>query len=163
MDKRWQTINILGTRIDCVDFAQTLHQIAGWIDEDAHPPNLQSSIFPLPLRQICTVNPEFIIDARRDPRFAAVLRRADLCVPDGVGVLWAARRQGVRLRERVTGSDGIYRVAEWAASEGWRLFLLGAVPGVAERAADVLRRKSPGLRSCGRAQRQPARRGLAVD
>ena len=33
------------------------------------------------------VNPEFIIDARRDPTFATVLARADLCVPDGAGVL----------------------------------------------------------------------------
>ena len=149
MNKRWQTIDILGTRIDCVDFAQTLHQIAVWIDEDSHPPNLQSSIFPLPLHQICTVNPEFIIDARRDPHFAAVLHRADLCVPDGVGVLWAARRRGVLLRERVTGSDGIYRIAERAAREGWHIFLLGAAPGVAEHAADALRQRSPGLQIVG--------------
>ncbi len=149
MNKRWQTINILGTRVDCVDFAQMLRQIEGWIDEDSHPPNLQSPTFPLPLHQICTVNPEFIVDARRDPHFAAVLRRADLCVPDGVGVLWAARRQGVHLRERVTGSDGIYRIAERGAGEGWRLFLLGAAPGVAEQAASALRRKSPNLQIVG--------------
>ena len=152
MNNRWPTLDILGTRIDCVDFAQMLHQIVGWIDDSSpptnpksKPPNPQSP----PFHQICTINPEFIIDARRDPHFAAVLRRADLCVPDGVGVLWAARRQGVTLRERVTGSDGIYRIAGRAAQAGWRLFLLGAAPGVADQAADVLRAKSPGVQIVG--------------
>ncbi len=146
MNKPWPTLDILGTRIDCVDFAQTLDQISQWVRKDSSPANLQS----LPsFHQICTVNPEFIIDARRNDAFAAVLRRADLCVPDGVGVLWAARRQGVPLRERVTGSDGIYRIAERAASEGWRLFLLGAAPGVAEQAAAALRQRSPGLQIVG--------------
>ena len=60
--------------------------------------------------KICTVNPEFIIDARRDPQFATVLQRADLRVPDGIGVLWAARLLGQPLHQRVTGSDGIYRI-----------------------------------------------------
>ncbi len=49
-------------------------------------------------RQICTVNPEFIVDAYRDPVFAAALARADLRVPDGIGVLAAARLAGVRLQ-----------------------------------------------------------------
>jgi len=76
--------------------------------------------------------------ARRSPAFARVLQQADLCVPDGVGVLWAARKMGQPLTERVTGSDGIYRICERAAHEGWRVYLLGAAPGVAEKTAAAL-------------------------
>jgi N-acetylglucosaminyldiphosphoundecaprenol N-acetyl-beta-D-mannosaminyltransferase len=100
---------------------------------------------PQTCRQICTVNPEFVMDARRDPAFAAALARADLRVADGVGIVWAARRQGVRLAERVTGSDGVYHVSEEAAAAGWRVYFLGAGPGVAERAAAVLQARYPGL------------------
>lgn len=132
------TVTILGIAVHQVDFAATLALIRAWIA--APGPTC---------RQICTVNPEFIMDAQRDPHFAAVLRRADLRVPDGVGVLWAARRQGVVLRERVTGSDGIYRISAAAAQAGWRIFLLGAAPGVAEMAAQKLAARYSGLHVAG--------------
>ncbi len=126
------TTTILGVDIHCVDFAQTLQLIDRWIG---------SSSFDTCCRQICTVNPEFIVDARRDPAFAQALRRADLRVPDGVGVLWAARWNGIQLAERVTGSDGIYRFCQQAAQRHWRVFLLGAAPGVAQRTATVLQER----------------------
>lgn len=141
-------IEILGVKIHCVNFAQTLDQIEHWINGAealAHP----EGAAPSPLHQICTVNPEFIMAARRDPHFAAVLRAADLCVPDGVGVVWAAQRQGVQLRERVTGSDGIYRICERAAERGWRVFFLGAAAGVAAEAARRLQQLYPGLQIAG--------------
>jgi N-acetylglucosaminyldiphosphoundecaprenol N-acetyl-beta-D-mannosaminyltransferase len=99
--------------------------------------------------QISTVNVEYLMIARRDPEFAQVLRQSALNVPDSVGVLWAARWLGRPLRERVTGSDGIYAIADLCAREGLRLFLLGAGPGVAEHAAQVLQERSPGLAVCG--------------
>jgi N-acetylglucosaminyldiphosphoundecaprenol N-acetyl-beta-D-mannosaminyltransferase len=99
--------------------------------------------------QISTVNTEFLMAARRDPAFAKALRGTDLNVPDSVGVLWAARWLGHPLRERVTGSDGIFRVAELCAERGFRLFLLGAAPGVADRAAERLVGQYPGLTVCG--------------
>lgn len=139
-----QILNILGVEIDRVDFALTLDLIDAWVMQR----RAACTVLP-PCRQICTVNPEFIVDAQRDPNFAAVLARADLCVPDGAGVLWAARRVGLPLRERVTGSDGIYRICERAATRGWRVFLLGAAPGVAERTAAVLTGRYPGLMVAG--------------
>ena len=100
-------------------------------------------------RQICTANPEFVMTAQRQPEFKVVLQQADLVLPDGVGLLWAAKRLGRTLPERVTGSDGIYLLAERAAGEGWRLFLLGAQPGVAEKTAGILQTRFPGLHVVG--------------
>lgn len=132
------TVNILGVAVHCVDFATTQTVIAAWMAAD-----------DTRCRQICTVNPEFIMDARRDPAFAATLGRADLRVPDGVGVLWAARLHGVPLRERVTGSDGVDIFCRQAAQAGWRVFFLGAGPGVAERAATILSARYPSLQVAG--------------
>jgi N-acetylglucosaminyldiphosphoundecaprenol N-acetyl-beta-D-mannosaminyltransferase len=139
-----QRLHILDIAIDRVDFALTLDLIDAWVMQRRAAGGAAPAC-----RQICTVNPEFIVDARRDPNFAAVLAHADLCVPDGAGVLWAARRVGQPLRERVTGSDGIYRICERAATRGWRVFLLGAAPGVAERAATMLVDRYPGLTAAG--------------
>jgi N-acetylglucosaminyldiphosphoundecaprenol N-acetyl-beta-D-mannosaminyltransferase len=146
MDARPTTV-ILDVAVHCVDFAQTIDQITTWIE---------SPVAGALCRQVCTVNPEFIIDAHRDPAFANVLRRADLRVPDGVGVLWAARRNGVRLAERVTGSDGIYRLCEQAARRGWRVYFLGAAAGVAERAAWALQQRYPTLNVSGVYSGSPA-------
>jgi N-acetylglucosaminyldiphosphoundecaprenol N-acetyl-beta-D-mannosaminyltransferase len=137
------TIEILGVKVHCVNFEQTLDLIAQWIDEKESLANKSK------VHQVCTVNPEFIMTARRDLGFADVLRKADLCVPDGIGVLWAARRQGVTLHERVTGSDGIYRICRRAAMCGWRVYFLGAAEGVAEEAARRLIHLYPGLHVAG--------------
>jgi N-acetylglucosaminyldiphosphoundecaprenol N-acetyl-beta-D-mannosaminyltransferase len=100
-------------------------------------------------RQVATVNPEFVMRARRDPDFAAVLRRADLCLPDGAGLLWAARRQRQSLPSRVSGVDFVRALAQVGATRGWRFFLLGAAPGVAEAAAVALCGEYPGLQVAG--------------
>ncbi len=99
--------------------------------------------------QICTVNPEFVMHALRDPAFFRTLERADLNVPDGVGLLWAGRILKQPLRERVPGVELMEALAARAAERGWRVFLLGAAEGVADRAAAVLQRRCPGLAVVG--------------
>ncbi len=96
-------------------------------------------------RHLCTVNPEFVMKAQTDAEFLRVLQNADLCLPDGQGLLWAARWRGIALRERVAGSTLLGLLAERAATHGWRMFFLGAEPGVAARAAAILERQNPGL------------------
>jgi N-acetylglucosaminyldiphosphoundecaprenol N-acetyl-beta-D-mannosaminyltransferase len=61
----------------------------------------------------------------------------------------AARLLGQPLQERVTGSDGIHRLAAHSALKGYRLYLLGAAPGVAELAAEHLSAANPGLEIAG--------------
>jgi len=94
---------------------------------------------------VATVNPEFIMRARRDSEFARVLESADLCLADGTGVVWAARRQGCSMSGPVTGTDLIPPLAALSARRGLRLFLLGAAPGVAAELAGQLRTTHPQL------------------
>lgn len=99
--------------------------------------------------QLATVNPEFVMEARRNPSFRAVLDRADIATPDGFGLLLVARLRGTPFRGRVTGVELVRRIAAAGAARGWSLFLLGAAPGIAERAADALRAGHPALRIAG--------------
>ncbi|MEK7278813.1 MAG: WecB/TagA/CpsF family glycosyltransferase [Chloroflexota bacterium] len=95
--------------------------------------------------QLCTVNPEFVMTAQNDPEFMSILQNADLCLPDGVGLLWAAKFLGTPLRQRVAGSDLVPMIAAEAARRGWRVFFLGATAGVADRAAGILKGRHPTL------------------
>ena len=130
------SVFILGVRVHAVTMAETL----AWIE---------AAVATRAPRQICTGNPEFLMAARRDREFREVLNGADLVVPDGVGLLMAARWLGARLPERVAGSDLIYRIAERAAQHGWGVYFLGAAEGVAARAAERLQSIYPGLKVAG--------------
>ncbi len=123
---------ILGVRVDCVDMASALQAIERFADEGG--PHL-----------VATVNPEFVMRAQRDTDFGRVLESAELCLPDGAGVVWAARRQGCAIREPVAGVDLLLPLAEMCARRGFRLFLLGAAPGVAADLAERLRAANPTL------------------
>ena len=127
---------ILGVPVAAVDLAGAVEGIAGMIAQGGH-------------HQVVTVNPEFLVAARYQPAFGAVLRRAALATADGAGVVLAARLLGTPLRGRVAGTDLVVALARRGAREGWRIFLLGAAPGVAERAAAVLGREAPGSRVVG--------------
>jgi N-acetylglucosaminyldiphosphoundecaprenol N-acetyl-beta-D-mannosaminyltransferase len=105
---------------------------------------------------VCTTNPEFMIIAQHDFIFRQILKRADLCIPDGTGLLWAADVLKTPLKERVTGSDGTLRIAQEAAERGWKLFFLGAAPGVADEAADILREQFPEIQVVGTYSGSPA-------
>lgn len=96
-----------------------------------------------------TPNPEFILSAKKDDAFRSVLNRADLVLPDGIGVIYAAKILGRPLTGRVTGVDFAQGLMASMAFTGKRLFLLGAKPGVAEQAAVNLCEAHPGLIICG--------------
>ena len=96
-----------------------------------------------------TPNPEFILAARKDPAFRQVLLDADLVLADGIGVIYSAKLLGRPLKGRAPGIEFAQRLVSWMASNGKRLFLLGAKPGVAELASANLKAKYPGLIVCG--------------
>ncbi len=98
---------------------------------------------------VVTVNPEFVMIARRHEEFRHVLANATLALPDGMGIVHAARLLGKGMRERVAGVDCVYRLATLAAERGSSMFLLGAAPGVAEHAGEVLKGLNPNLRIAG--------------
>lgn len=134
-------IEILGVKVDRVTFASACEQIASFIDH-GQP------------HQVVTVNPEFIMRAQSDRAFRKVLNEADLSVPDGAGLLWASRwqarrRHSVVLPERVTGTDLLPALAQRAAHEQWRIYLLGGQPGVAARTAEILKLMEPAIRIVG--------------
>ncbi|HEV7215654.1 MAG TPA: WecB/TagA/CpsF family glycosyltransferase [Chloroflexota bacterium] len=127
---------ILGVRVAAVDTLGAVERVAQMVAAGGH-------------HHVVTVNPEFLVMARYHPPFRAVLQRAALATADGAGVVLAAPLYGTPLRGRVPGSDLVVALSRRAARDGWRVFLLGAAPGVAEKAAAALCIAAPGLQVVG--------------
>lgn len=98
---------------------------------------------------VVTPNPELVNLARTDREYRTLLNSASLTLPDGIGILYAAKILGRPLRERVPGIDFAAGLMKSLEKTGGRLFLLGARPGVAEQAAGKLHKEYPGLTICG--------------
>ena len=90
---------------------------------------------------VVTPNVDHLVRLASDATFREVYDRADLFLPDGMPLLWAARLLGTPLPEKVSGSDLVLPLARLAAERGWRVYLLGGAPGAGEAAADRMRRE----------------------
>ncbi len=98
---------------------------------------------------VVTPNPELVDRARKEKRFRDALNGADLVLPDGIGVVHAAKILGRPLKGRCPGIDFAAALMADMARKNQRLYLLGAKPGVAQQAGRNLEERYPGLTVCG--------------
>lgn len=90
-----------------------------------------------------------VIEALDDPEFRTILNRSDLCVPDGVPLVWLSRRRGFPDVGRVFGPDLMLAVSARMAHAGGKAFYYGGGPGVAEALAAEMTSQFPGLLTAG--------------
>lgn len=98
---------------------------------------------------IATANAEMLMRATHDAELYRVLEGADMVVPDGAGTVWAAHTLGYEMPERVAGYDLVQELMRIAPREGWRIYLFGGAPGVAEAAKAEAERLYEGITICG--------------
>lgn len=126
----------MGVNVDAVNSEEALERMALFLREPRG-------------HAVFTPNPEMLALAWRDRSFRVALNSADLAVPDGSGLLWAARVRRAKLPERVTGTDMVERLCRHAAASGDSIFFLGGSWGTAESAAHEMQVRYPGLRVVG--------------
>lgn len=90
---------------------------------------------------IATANAEMVMQAQQNEVLATILQHADLVVPDGAGVLWAAEQQGKQFKERVTGVDLACMLLAEAAARQTPVYLLGSAEGIARQVASNVENK----------------------
>jgi N-acetylglucosaminyldiphosphoundecaprenol N-acetyl-beta-D-mannosaminyltransferase len=138
-------ITILGTAIDNINVEEAL----AWIEQQVvlHRQNPQK----YPAQIVVTANPEYVMLARKHPDFQAVINRAGLVTPDGIGLIYAAKLLGKPFKGRVTGVALVHQLAKYLSDKqsDISLFLLGAGEGIAEKAAHALRQHYPNLKIVG--------------
>jgi len=131
-----EQIEVLGTSISCMRTPEVLHHMQQFI-ADGQP------------RSIYIVNAATLNLAYDNPIYRAVLNRGDLVLNDGTGVRWAARLQGVRLRDNNVGTDLVPQLCEVGGKKGLRLYLLGGQAHIVERAGETLMKRYSGVTVVG--------------
>jgi N-acetylglucosaminyldiphosphoundecaprenol N-acetyl-beta-D-mannosaminyltransferase len=131
-----RSIEILGCRVDDV----TMDEAVAFCD---------AAIGERRLAAVVTPNAEIVVSAQSDDELRRLIKASALSIPDGAGLLLAGRLLGTPLREQVTGTDLAYRLIALCAARGYRVFLLGAGPGVAAGAAARLRQRHMALDVAG--------------
>ncbi len=131
-------IDVLGLQFDNVTMDEALRRGEAFLDGD------RAAI-------VVTPNAEIGYDAAQDEALCAMLNRADLVLPDGAGVVLAAKLRKTPLKSKVAGIDFARNMLSVFARRGTRLYLLGSKPGVAEQAAEKMKEMAPGLVICGTA------------
>ena len=121
-----------------------------------HDVNMESTLAALDAficartaHHVVTADASMLVMAQDDEGLREIIAKADLVTPDSVGILWAAKRQGKPLRERVSGVDIVEMLCARSTSCGYRIYFLGAGPGVAEQAAERMRLRYPGAQIVG--------------
>jgi N-acetylglucosaminyldiphosphoundecaprenol N-acetyl-beta-D-mannosaminyltransferase len=141
---------ILGVRVDRITQQEALTRIEQMVAER------QASGNQALCQQVVTVNPEFVMEAQHNATFRASINEAALVVADGMGIVWAARYLHAPIPERITGTDTLAALAKLCTERGYRLYLLGAAPGVAEEAGARLQALNPALQIAGTYAGSPA-------
>jgi N-acetylglucosaminyldiphosphoundecaprenol N-acetyl-beta-D-mannosaminyltransferase len=98
---------------------------------------------------ICPVNLDVLRQVVRDPTRRSLVAQADVVVADGMPLIWASRVQQTPIPERVSGSSLVRTLPAAGRALGTSIFLLGGAPGVAEAAAEELRRSVAGVNIAG--------------
>lgn len=119
-------VELLGVPLASVDLDDAVSEIERLMMSDV-------------LGHVVTANLDYMAQIRRDPALAAIVRRADMVVADGVPLLWMARWSRQRLPGRVNGTDLVVRLLEISGRRGWQVALLGGDDGVAQSAAEAAR------------------------
>ncbi len=95
---------------------------------------------------IVTPNPELIMLSQKSSKYKNILNQAQVSLPDGTGVVLASKLLDKGIQVRITGVDFMKSICENVSKELVNIGLFGAQPGVAEKAADCLRKMYPGIK-----------------
>ena len=84
-----------------------------------------------------------------DPELASIVNECPLINADGASIVWAAKKLGVPLEERVTGIDLFQRLVGLASEKGYRIYLFGAKEEVVTKVKAIFEDRYPGIQIVG--------------
>ena len=124
------TVPIFGIRVSKVDMKTTVSY-------------LTEAVRKREPHQVITANPIMVMTALENPAYMEIMKSAELVVPDGTGVVWAAKYCNEPVVERVAGFDLLHELLHQGESYNWRVYLLGSTPEVIRETASRLQTQYP--------------------
>lgn len=131
-----ERLNIMGAHVHRVTLEEALNIFQEYLSEDI-------------CKLIVTPNSEIVMNASKDKELMEIINTADLVIPDGIGLMYASKVMRQPLKERVTGIDFLEGTLNLLNSMGKSIYLLGSKPGVAEKAAENMKKKYPNMQIAG--------------
>lgn len=128
--------DVLGVQVSAIDLARAVDLAERWIAAGE-------------AGYICMTGVHGVMEAKRDPEFRGILNGAVVNAPDGMPMTWVGRMQGLREMDRVFGPEFMAAMCVRSVERGYRNFLCGGKPGVAEMLRAALERRFPGLQVVG--------------
>ncbi|MFS0556108.1 WecB/TagA/CpsF family glycosyltransferase [Brevibacillus sp. 179-C9.3 HS] len=132
-------VKIMGVSFSKWTLKETTEQLTEHLQKD------EAKLFHL-----ITVNPEITMATQTDKLLQTIVEEADLITPDGIGIVFAARRKGEPIRERVTGYDLLLRLLDKGNALGWSFYFLGTDEETNHRAVQEVRQRYPDVVVAGR-------------
>ena len=129
-------VNVLGVGISAINLDSAVAAIARALEHKTKG-------------YICVTGVHGVSEAQSDPAFRAILNQSFLTTPDGMPTVWMGRWQGFHQMRRVYGPDLMLRVCEFTQPLGFKHFLYGGAPGVAEALKGRREERFPGLKVVG--------------
>jgi N-acetylglucosaminyldiphosphoundecaprenol N-acetyl-beta-D-mannosaminyltransferase len=129
--------NVLGVNVSAIDLQSAVTFADEWIS------SVRGHGY------ICATGVHGVMDAHADPEFRQILNQSFINAPDGMPMVWVGRLLGFRSMERVFGPDLMLAMCQLSVERGYRNFLYGGKPGVAERLSANLQKRFPGLQVVG--------------
>ena len=129
--------DVLGVRVHMVRMPEVIDRLQRWIhDRDS-------------CHYVVATGMHGIMEARRDPAFKSILNSADLFMPDGISIIWAARLHGFKLNKRVCGADMMWDFLKCAEEQGYSSFFYGDTTETLEQLVSKLKASFPRLKIAG--------------
>lgn len=129
-------IDILGTNISAVNMGMALNIVDQWIDEGRSD-------------YICFRDVHGVMAAQKDATLRAAHEKAGMVAPDGMPLVWTSRARGHPEVGRVSGPDFMLALCDRSVALGYRHYLYGGAPGVADKLALSLSQRFPGVQIVG--------------
>lgn len=131
-DSAIPTVPIFGIRVSKVDMKTTVSYLTDAVHNRVP-------------HQVITANPIMVMAALENPSYMEIMKSAELVVPDGTGVVWAADYCKEPVAERVAGFDLLHELLRQGESYNWRVYLLGSTPEVIRETTSRLQTGYPGI------------------
>jgi N-acetylglucosaminyldiphosphoundecaprenol N-acetyl-beta-D-mannosaminyltransferase len=129
-------VNILGVGVSAIDMREAIELSDQLIGQNGHG-------------YVCVTGVHGISEAQSDSEFRAILNSSFLTTPDGMPTVWVGRMQGYRTMQRVYGPDYMMDLCSLSVSRGYKHFLYGGKPGIAERLSAALTTRFPEIQIVG--------------
>ena len=131
-----RSANVLGARINALDWSESIHVIAKWSSRRES-------------RYVCISNVHMVVTAREDPELAQAMCQADMATPDGAPIAWMLRRLGFANQPRVSGTELMRAYLALASGRGESVFLFGSTEETLARLQLNLLKEFPSLLIAG--------------